>query len=287
MSDIKEPGVSGFAKDDEPRTGTALAETGLVGAGDTGLEGLQSQEFQTPGLRIIQQNSPQLVRNAPEYDPDARPGNILNTATGENWDGQAGLEVVIFAKDYHYGEWIPRNPDGSGGGFRGMHLPNEPLVTRLLQEHGRFKKLPWTNSDGENVELAETGQLYVYYAPEPLGAENAQPAYISLSSTNMPVYQRWLSRHSGWKYRQPDNSMKEAKLWAYIWKLTTVAQSRGTQNWFIFKLEPVGGKPLELLTAVRDKALFKMSEDMFGQYRAGLIKAAQTDREPDSDYVPM
>lgn len=262
------------------------AETGLVDGGETGMEGTRQAEKQFPGLRIIQSNSPQLKRGEPAYDPDAKPGDILNNATGERWEGEKGLDIVIFGKDYHYGEWIPID---DGGGFRGMHMPDERLVQDLIRQYGRFKPLPWVNGNGEKVELVETGQLFTFYGDSPIAAETAQPAYISLSSTMMPVYQRWLSRHAGWRYKQQDGSMKEAALWAYVWRLTTAYQSKGQYSWFVFRLEPVGGKPMESLTAVHDRALFGMAKSAFDDFRAGMIKAAQDEQQPgeDREEVPM
>lgn len=268
---------------DVPATqNNALVETGLVSEGSTGTEDIRPTEFQMPGLRIVQSNSPQMVRNHAEYNPDAKAGFILNTATGEVWDGDIGLEVVVFARDYHYGEWIPRNEDGSGGGFRGMHMPDEPIVQRALREQGRFKKLKWRNADDEDVELVETGQLYVYYGEEPMSAEGAQAAYISLASTNMPTYTQWLTRHVGWKYKNPQTGrMREAPLWAYMWRLTTVPQSRGTQNWFTFKLDLIKRVPLESLTMQRDKDLFQMAAKMHESFVQGLVQAVQEERDAD------
>lgn len=291
------PETAGF--EDEPeakvpavQTGAAPAtpanlpmNVGLVDDGDTGFEGTRQQEQQTPGLRIIQSNSPQLVRNSSAYDPNARAGDILNTATGETWDGEKGLQIVVFAKDFHFGEWIPRNEDGSGGGYRGVHIPDEPLVQELIRKHGRFKKLPWRNREDEDVELVETGQLYVLYGEgdAPLTAENARPAYISFTSTNMPVYTGYVSRHAGWKYKQNNGRMREAQARAYVWRLTTVPKSRGTQNWFIFRLELANGRtPLESLTAQQDPALYHLAGEMFDQFKAGMLKAAVDQSDVDS-----
>lgn len=276
---------------EEARNGgsTALVpqEMGLADGGATGMEDLRQDEVQMPGLRIVQSNSPQLKRQEPEYNPDAKDGDILNTATGEVYPGEQGVEVVVFGRSYHYGMWLPRNADGSGGGFRGMVPAASELVQGLLKEHGRFKKLPWTNEADEDVELVETGQLYVYYGAPPLAAEAAQLAYVGMSSTMMPTYTRWATRHSGWKYRQPDGSMREAKLHAYVWRLTTAYQSRGTQSWYIFKLDLANARPLDSLTAKQDRALYGMAEEMFDKFAAGQVTAAPEERQPGEDEVPM
>ena len=284
----RSPGISGFNDPKEfaapvPAPGRALAEMGLGGAGDTGAEGARSQELQTPGLRICQANSPQLIRGNALQIPGISAGDIFNNSTGEFWPGEKGVRTVIFARDYTYGVWSPRNEDGSGGGFRGQKLPDDPMIKDLIRQHGRFKKLPFMQ-DGDPVEAVETGQLYVLYGnSENVAAATAQAAYVSMSSTNMPVYQRWFTRHMGWRYMQADGKMREAPLWAYEWQLTTVPQSRGTLNWFTFRLEPIEGKPLESLTMPRDAALFHEGARMYEQFKAGMVKAVQEEREPGMD----
>ncbi len=207
------------------------------GDGPDGLEGMTLGEQLTPFLRMLQGLSPELNRSKAEYVPGAELGMIINTATKELYLGAEGLDVVICAREYGYGQWIPRD---LGGGFRGALAPDDPLVretlARMAAKYGssakfkmpRYRDGRWsdpparTRDTDEEVELVETGQLYLLYArPGELTADTAARAIVAMTSTALPVYQGVLTRHNSWKWPQSTGPSLRAKLWAYVWRLTT------------------------------------------------------------------
>ena len=54
-----------------------------------------SSELQIPFIRLLQPMSPQLNKNKPEYIKGASVGDILNTVSGQFWEGQEGIKRVI------------------------------------------------------------------------------------------------------------------------------------------------------------------------------------------------
>lgn len=249
-------------------------------AAGAGLENLSMEEMLTPFVRILQKGSPQVDSADPAYIDEARPGMIFNTATGQLYQGDlnrggegAGIEVMVCARDHHYGAWLPRD---QGGGFRGMFKPTDPIVRQLIAKHGRFKKLPWVNEKAEGVELVETIQFFVQYAGlGDLSDMSAQKAIISFSSTAMPVAQQFLTKNAAWTYRQADNTMKPAPLWSYRWRFGLVPQQNASGSWFNWKIDlmPIGAKsPLEALIPPNDP-LWMAGYEFFKQYEAGQVKA--------------
>jgi hypothetical protein len=280
MAGFSDPNTSGTTSV-APAAGSALLVTDFGDDAGAGIEDLQMEEQLTPFLRILQKGSPQVDPAVPEYQEHLRPGMIYNTATMEAYDGKVGVEVVVAARDYHYGRWIPRD---AGGGYRGQLRPDDPTVRSLVAKHGRFKKLPGTTEEGETVDIVETIQFYVLYSDLDLSDANAQRALISMASTALPVAQQYLTRHNAWKYRQPDGSMKPAALWSYKWRFSLVPQQNASGSWFNWKIDllPLGAKPFEALIPRTDQ-LFMAGRAFYDMYRGGEVKADYDDASPTSD----
>jgi hypothetical protein len=249
----------------------------VVDLGDdagAGTEDMRMEEQLTPFLRILQAQSPQVLEGEGEYVDGARAGMFFDTATQEVFPGAEGLQVMVAARDYHYGMWLPRD---SGGGFRGMLMPEDPNVRRLIAQHGRFRKLPHVTPDGEAVDLVETIQLYLLYAPV-LAPETARRAIMSFSSASLPVAQNLLTRHNGWRYRQPDGAMRPAQLWSYVWRVKTVPQQNAKGRWYNYRfdLEPSGAKPMGALVK-RTDPLFAMGREFYQLVKSGGAKPDYTE----------
>src|SRR5215469_7120968 len=170
-----------------------------------GTEGTAPEEQVVPYLVMLQGLSPQLDSGDPKFIKGAALGNIVNTATEEFYDGREGRDVIVCARYYHYGMWIPRALDG---GFRGALLPNHQLVKdtiarmeeRYGPKSGRFhmpkmdqKTRQWSDvppqhpESGEDIELIEAAHLYILYgAPGHLTSENeVQRAIVGFKSTSL------------------------------------------------------------------------------------------------------
>lgn len=233
-------------------TGTDLEVVDFGDDAGAGTEGASLDEQLTPFLRMLQGLSPEINPGKGEYVPGAQMGMILNTASLELFDGKAGLDVVVCAREHAYGQWIPRD---LGSGFRGNLSPDDDLVratlARLSKKYGASAKFkmpryrdgrwtdepPRTRDTDEPVELVEAGQLYVLYGPPgELDAGSASRAIISMTSTAMPVYQSWFTRHNSYKWLQPDGRKLPGPIWMYRWRLTTQLTKNNKGEFFIWAL---------------------------------------------------
>ena len=254
-----------------------------------GLEGTRLTEQVTPFLRMLQSNSPQLDPASPEYIKGATQGMICNTATGEVWPGETGVDIMICAKDYHYGLWIPRD---KGSGYRGNVPPEDPMIeetlARMTKKYGgsarfkfpRFRDGMWTDpapktrDTAEEVEAVETGQLFALYAaPGALDADMAQRAIVAFTSTSLPAYNGYVTRHMQWKYRQLNGLMLPPPLYAYRWNLSTVGTSNAKGKFYVWKvtLRPEGARPIEALLKPTDP-LYLAGREFYQLYTAGRVK---------------
>jgi hypothetical protein len=93
----------------EQKASTALAiMSDLEQDAGAGFDGMTQEDYALPFLRLLTSTSPEVG----EVD-GALPGMILNSVTGELFDGKNGIAVVPCAYVRQYIEWTPRG-QGSG-----------------------------------------------------------------------------------------------------------------------------------------------------------------------------
>jgi len=265
--------------------GTGLAVVDFGDAAGAGMEGLSMSEQLTPFVKILQKGSPEVDPSAPGYLEAARPGMLMNTATGELYPGKEGIEVVVCARDYHYGKWVPRD---SGGGFRGFLRPEDPIVLKGLAKYGKFAKIPHVTDDGEAVELIETIQLYVLYAEKELDEQSAKRAIISFTSTALQVAKTYLTKHNSWVFLDKNDRRVVAPIYQYRWNFSLVPQQNNSGSWFTWKIErvPPSGPPVAALIP-RTNPLYQAAEEFYNLFEAGQVKADYGDSANDQDVPPF
>lgn len=270
--------------------GTALEVVDFGEDQGAGLEGLGLDEQLTPFVRMLQGLSPQLNPGKAQYAPGAKLGMLINTATGEIYDA---IDVVICAREHVFGQWIPRD---LGEGFRGNLPPDDALVrqtiSRMAAKYGASAKFKLPRYDGktrrwsdepartkdtdEEIELVESGQLYVIYGPAGALDENtAQRAIVAMTSTSFPVYQSILTRHNSWKWLQNDGRMLPAPLWTYRWRFSAAATTNASgQEFFIWnaKLAPPAENYREARLLPTDP-LYAAGKEFNRLFREGAVKA--------------
>jgi hypothetical protein len=89
-----------------------------------------SSEMQIPFIRLLQPLSPQLNKKKAEFIEGASSGDAFNNVTGQHWDGEKGISVIVCFQTTKYLEFVPRD---SGGGFKGEINP----ASHLLQQTSR------------------------------------------------------------------------------------------------------------------------------------------------------
>lgn len=198
------------------------ANLDLRGMGATGMEGADRESFALPFLIILQKLSPQLDKHKPEYIKGAEEGQILNTANQETYDGEEGIIVLPVQFKRSFTEWGLRE---KGGGFRGEHAPDDPLVLTTKRDDRNREILP--NGETQLVDTRMHGVIL-------LAGETPAPALVTFSSTQIKKSKRWMSQMQ--ELQRVDN----LPTFAHAWKLKTVAESNDRGSWMGWSIEPVG-----------------------------------------------
>ena len=88
----------------------------LFASAGQGMDQIGVEDMQIPFLRILQPLSPQLLKTDPKFIKGASAGDIFNTVTGQYWEADTGLTVLVCAYTTKFLEFQLRE---AGGGFYG------------------------------------------------------------------------------------------------------------------------------------------------------------------------
>lgn len=236
---------------------TAMAEYGAYEEyAGAGFENQTSDDYAIPFIHILQAMSPQLEEN-----DDLKQGMIINTVTGEAYNGKDGIAFVPATTHHLYVAWKPRD---EGGGFMGTHQPDSELVRNCVatQPFGEY-----TTPEGN--ELSET--FYVYgMAVDDDGS--ASEAVIAFTSSKIKKYKGWMTKAKTVKIPLPDGRQIPAPLFAHRYRLTTVTEknNKGTfANWQI----AFDGENAQAARLAPDDELFQAAVNVKKLLEAGQARA--------------
>lgn len=275
-----------------------------------GMENAKLYEQRIPILRVLDPKSPQCKPVSQGGIQGAKGGAIFNTSTGQVYDGERGLFIVIAARDEKYPCYRKRDEDGGGGGFVRIHDPDDPIVKqrqeeRLAEVGDLFGKLPnGTDDDGNELELVQTFYQYAVCivpgddgAIPPLAEAEMFRGMIPYSSTQIKKYTSWFERHSNIKVpmRQPDGTVKPSTpaIWSHVWHLTTQYESKGSFSWYGWKLqlavknEDGSEAPTKLSRLDPKGPLYKMGKDLFLLFDSGEAKPEYEKDATQPEVVPQ
>lgn len=199
-------GIAGMAEDDAGSGTSQAAEDNII-----------------PLIYILQNQSPQVLSNKPDYIEGAGPGDIwLKNAPEPIAPGESGIIVqpVMFSKAIV--EWVPRT---RGGGFVAQHL-DWPEDT-VKSQHPETAKDIFKRAGSKN-DLVETRYHGVLI--------NGIPFVIPMSSTAHTVSRGWMALMN--QFRLP--SGKVAPSWMRKYLLTTVLRTNAAGEWYTWKVEDLG-----------------------------------------------
>lgn len=187
-------------------------------------------ELSIPFLGILQPLSPQLNPQKPEYIEGSKVGQMFNSVTKELFDS---VDVVVAYHKRSFIEWVPRS---AGGGFRGEHGPDkEPEFNALLATSRAKRAASGEKETGRavlanNNELVDTRSFYVLCVQDEGGM--AQPAVISMASTQTKVARDWLQMMN--MYQPVGLPAKRYPLFAAVYRLTTRQRQNSAGFWYVF-----------------------------------------------------
>lgn len=246
---------------------TAMAEYGAYAdyAG-AGFENQTSDDYAIPFIQILQALSPQIQEN------DAlRQGMIINTVTGEAWDGKKGIAFVPAYTQHVYVEWRPRE---QGGGFVGIHEITSDVVAHAKSQSSEFGKY----HTPEGNELIET--YYVYgIALDDDG--NASEAVLAFSSSKIKKYKGWMTKARTIQIPLPDGRRFPAPLFAHRYRLKTVSEKNNKGQYFNWDITFDGANAVEA-RLLPDHPVFQAAVGIKQLIEAGKARAAYESQTPGS-----
>jgi len=199
------------AKKEEETKALSVFEQ-MADAPVTGFEGADFESFATPFLRILQQNSPQVLEDTEQYIQDAKPGYFFNTVTNQLYG--KSVNVIPVRYERLFVEWKPNRE-----GFVAMHdveegmaisTPGSSFGTRLHKENGNL--------------LQDTHTFYLLIA----GKEEEGPIVFPLSSTGIRHSRKWLSQAK--LLRLPNR--QGAPLYSSVYKMSTTLNENDQGRWY-------------------------------------------------------
>lgn len=228
-----------------------------------GFEGADSTAFAIPFLAILQALSPQLNKQDGAYIKGAEQGMLINSATNDVFDGDAGVTVIPCYYKRSFTHWSPRE---QGGGFLGEVSPSDPILEQAVNDGGPLKL-----EDGSYFN--DTRSHYVLIVEED---GSYQPAVISMTSTQIKKSRQWMTKMQNIKVKRADGSLFTPPMFSHIYRLTTVPESNNQGNWYGWKVESV--------CALDTPELYQAAKAFRDSIVAGEVKVAQPmGSAPDED----
>ncbi len=221
-----------------------------------------------PLVVVLQAQSPQAMKQKPEYLKGAEAGSIWMKNAPQ--PVVAGSEGILFQPCAFYKnvvEWIPKNKDGSGGGYVGEHATMPADAKEVVDKDDGSKKM----MSPRGTEYVETrNHAGIIYTDD----GQAYPYLIPLSSSGHSV-----SRQLTFMMR--NKSMDGVKLASYacLYRLKTIMRTKGAHNWFV--LDPhEGGEEDSVLYATEEQ--YDAGAALHLAFEKGEKKADLSGAEPEA-----
>ena len=225
-----------------------------------GWEGTTASDFAIPFLSVLQDMSPQTKSQKPEYIDGAVSGMLLNTVTGELYDGTKGVIIVPCHTEQVFVEWKPRD---QGGGFVDKHEIDSEVVN---EAKGRCDFGKFTTPNGN--ELVQTFYIYGMILNAVDDLEPKEHIVVAITSTKIK------------KYRAAMSGMRTVKggppLFAFRLKMSTVLETNQKGDFYNLNIEPAVGTKYDacLIPAATGMPLLTGGNELRTQVRSGVARAA-------------
>jgi hypothetical protein len=221
---------------------------------------MTQEDLALPFLKVLGQLSPECNKRDAKHVEGAEPGMIINTVTGEVYDGVKGIDVVPVHYKRQHIEWQDRG-ESQGAPVKIYDAGDDlPSTTR-----DKFNKDRLSNGN----YLENTASHFVVI----LG-NSPTTALISMKATQLKVSRKWNSMMMGLKM-QGKNGMFTPPTYSHIYKLKTVQQSNDKGTWFGWDVARVG--------PISDPGIYKIAKDFGANVSKGDVKVKHGEQESKSD----
>lgn len=237
-----------------------------------GMESMTKEDLAIPRLAILQDLSPQVKSRDPKYIEGAKPGDIMDTASGQLFDGAKGLDIILVSYRRTHIEWVPQD---NGGGFVADHGPNPEVFAQRAKLVG---KIYVTHEEGN--EILPTAEYFaLILSPE----GDASEALISMSKSAWNPASKLNTMTRRYTIPVQINGATQrvnAPLFYRVYHFTTVpVDNKKGQSWMSWEIEP-GSPVLELPNGDN---LYRKARKFKADASANKVKVQQ----PQSDHTDI
>lgn len=219
-----------------------------------GFQNVTAKDVVLPRLTILQDMSPQLKKNKPEFIKGAQIGDFCNTATGQILPAPLSLIPCFYAMIYL--EWAPR---ASGKGL----IRNYGTDGSILDKTERDEKNRNVLSNGNYI--AETATYFVLMQSED---GDWSQAFLPLTSTQIKNSKRWMTKLKAEKLTRADGSKFNPAIYYRSWLANTADESNNEGDWKGWTFEP--GDPINEIDP--SKELLAACKIFCDQASKGLVR---------------
>lgn len=243
-----------------------------------GFEDFDRSDLAIPFINILQKMSPQVDPDSPNYVDGAKAGMLINSVTGDLYDGkETGIIAIPVHRIHQFIEWIPRD---SGGGFVAAYEVTDPIIIEAKRE-GQFGKLEHPKTGNDLVETFNVFSLLLEEGGDPF------PGVVPFSSTQIKNYKRWMTKCRSIMIAGPGGRKFPAPMFAHTYRILTQFQENNKGTWHGYKIS-FTGEDAERSRLAPDSPLFKAAKDFrelvtSGVAQAAYSTAAQTDTDGGED----
>lgn len=220
---------------------------------DAGFENTTIADYARTFLVMLEKMSPHLDEDNLKYIKGAKPGDIINTVTGEFWPGGEGLTVVPCYYDKKDVQWLPNR-----GGFVSEHDVSENLMSKTKRsDDGRSDQLPNGNT------LTPTATFYVAYEKKD---GTWDWGIIAMSYSRLRSSREWLTKMQGIKFKHPQTGDSYTPpMYSHTYTLRSKKMQKEDKTWFIWDAS--------VNDVIKDVALFGHAKDLHTKVKEGVLKA--------------
>ena len=242
----------------------ALATNLFEADANQGAQNISQEDLALPFLKVLGQLSPEINSRDAKYIKGAQPGMILNTVTGDYYDGEKGINVLPVFYKRQYIEWQDRG--ASLGAPVAIHEVDSDLLSKVTRDKSNKDRLPNGNY------LENTASHFVI-----LMGDTPTTALISMKATQLKISRKWNSMMMGIKM-QGKSGLFTPPTYSHIYNLKTVQQSNDKGTWFGWDVSKVG--------PVQDKSVYDIAKNFAERVGKGEIEAKHGTEETKTDGVP-
>lgn len=265
---------------EKPKTDVAVVQEGtsvstevvdLEADAGMGLSGIGTKDLMIPYFGILQALSPQLQKQQPEYIKGAEQGMLHNSASGQVYDGEKGVIVVLCDYTRRHTEWTLRE---KGGGFVADHGADDTVLLGTKRDDKGRDITP------AGTQIVVSGDYPAIIVDEETG--ETTKVLISMSGTQLKKARKLNNLVDSWKLEGKNGKFTPA-IFTRAYKFTTIPESNEKGSWYGFKIEPY-----KLTTQLFDdkeegEALYLEAKAFSAQIRSGAAKVNRETGKPDSE----